>query len=141
MSLDITQIVAKIQESVDHLNAILPPHWKGNDAPNPHHWDAGSIHARADLDIPALKADFGFTFLDGGQSHTIDAVLPLNADTLKTWAAQILLDGVEQSDPHIAFGARVGMEGLTLYDRIIVEFKFKDAAGHAHDFRFDGDLP
>lgn len=141
MGYDITKVIGKVQEYVDKLNSILDLHWKGNDAPNPHHWDAGSIKASADLDLPGLKATFGFDFADGGVSHRIEAVLPLNEETLKTWAAKIVLDGVEQADPRIAFGARVGLEGLTLYDRLVVELKFTGADGKAHDYRFDGDLP
>lgn len=141
MGYDIGKIISKVQEYVDKLNSVLPTHWKGNDAPLPHHWDAGSIKASADLDVPGLKASFGFDFTDGGVAHRIDAVLPLNQDTLKTWAAQIVLDGVEQSDPRIALGGRVGLEGLTLYDRIVVEMKFTGTDGTAHDYRFDGDLP
>lgn len=141
MSVDLGKVIGQVQGYVDKLNAILPQHWKGNDAPNPHHWDAGSIKASADLDIPGLKATFGFDFADGGVAHHIEAVLPLNADTLKTWAADVVLDGVKQANPHIGFGGRVGIEGLTLYDRIVVELKFTGADGKTHDYRFDGDVP
>lgn len=140
MPIDIGNVIAKVQGYVNQVNKILPHHWKGNDAPHTHHWDEGSINAAADIDIPGLKAGLQFTFMDGGVPHTIEAVLPLNEQTLKTWAAEIHLDGVPQSDPHIGFGARVGIEGFVIYDRLIVEMKFTDAAGVKHDYRFDGDL-
>lgn len=141
MSVDIGKVISKLQDYVDKLNKILPQHWKGNDAPNTHHWDAGSIKASADLDIAGQNASLKFDFTDGGIPHTIAAVLPF-ATALTTGAARIVLDGAEQASPHVAFGARVGLEGLTLYDRIVVELKFVDAqTGKAHDYRFDGDVP
>lgn len=144
MANDLTQILAKVQDLVRKVNAILPTDWKGNDAPNPHHFDAGSIVPSASLDIPAQHAALTFAFKDGGVAHTIVAQLPFSAIASgadPTHATQIVLDGETEQAGRVVFGHREGLEFPNWYVRLVVEFRFTDASGTAHDYRFDGDLP
>ena len=138
---DLSPVVKRIKHYVDELNAVLPHHWKGNDAPNPNHWDEGSITVKAFLDLPTLKAGLRFDFTEEGVPHSIEADLPLTEEALKNLSATIVLDGVTQNDGSVHFKPVTGLEGLVWYNRVVVEMLFKDADGKDHDYRFDGDLP
>lgn len=140
MADDLTTILAKVEDLVHKVNGILPTDWKGNDAPDPHHWDAGSIVPSASLDIPGQHLALTFSFKDGGVPHTIVAQLPFS-EVLTTHKSDIILDGVKEPSGDVVFGTREGLEFPNWYVRLIVEFRFTDPTGQHHDYRFDGNLP
>lgn len=147
MAVDIGKIIAQATGLVSKINEVLPQHWKGNAEHQQHHFDKGSIHPVASLDIPGQKASLTFGYTDNGDTHTVGAILPFQAIG-GTLTAQVQVDGAPKVDGHVEIGPVVGIGpdiegGSTVwYDRIKVVFHYRDTAGGTvHEIRFDGDLP
>ncbi len=147
MAVDIGKIVSQATHIIDQINGVLPQHWKGNQDHQAHHFDKGSIHPSASLDIPGAKASLTFNYTDNGATHSVAAVLPFQAIG-GSLSAQIEVDGVARVDGHIETDTVVGIgpdieTGNTVwYNRVKVVFHYQDTAGGAiHEIRFDGDVP
>jgi hypothetical protein len=134
--LDLVQLQAKAEEIAKKFKAIVK--WKGNDAPNTHHWDAGSIVPDAGVDAPSKKVWVKMAFKDGGVEHAIEGRMDWDKIGIPAGGDWIALDGVEMSGADFILSHREGLEGLSVYFRAILEFHFTDGAGNAHDYRFDG---
>lgn len=137
---NLMHLLQEVTSLVSKLKGISPKHWKGNDAPKGHHWDAGSIVADAGLNLADQTFWVSFKFTDGGIAHEIKAVMPVTAPGTPGGGDVITLDGQVMQNADFVVGSRIGLDGSGFYHRVICEFKFNDSTGNKHDYRFDGDL-
>lgn len=142
MSVDISKQVEQAQRLVGEFNKVLSHNgrWKGNKDGQLQHFAPSTIVPSVKLDTDAQKLELVFDFAEvTGQAHRIEAVMPFE-NVGKSNESTISLDGVAQQESRVHVGHREGLEGFTVYARLVVEFLFTDAAGTSHNYRFDGDL-
>jgi hypothetical protein len=138
--MNVPALIALAQKYAAEIQKIAPHNWKGNEDGQTHHFDAGSISAQVGVDALAQKVTVDFKYTDAGTPHEISAVVPI-AEVGKRGPDEVVtVDGAATTSGAFVVGTRWGIDHTGFYHRLIVEFRFTDAAGKSHTVRFDGDL-
>lgn len=141
MPFDISKYVEQLEKQLKIAQGVIPIHtWKGNWAPDTHHFDPGSIKFSFDA-VPTAEKQFyiRFDYTDAGAAHSVEADLKVVADdhgvpTGATWSAKV--DGADQGDCRVHTKVVEGLEFPDVYVRLVVEILLADG----RDARFDGDI-
>lgn len=128
-----------LQRILGQLQGVAPKHWKGNDAPNVHHFDAESIRFSGGVLIDKQRAWAQFDYTDNGAPHTVRGEFDLGEVGTRGGHDVISVDGQIMGSPDFVLGHRIGWEN-GFYTRAVLEFRYLDPAGQSHDLRFDGDI-